>query len=242
MVSNRLGAIYGLIGNRRTWYIWARFPSEPIFFFLRYFPFSRRIRKKATPLKVSYLKKKAQKTIAKMFNMEEREVSEVLRNYVDPYPRYIPKGVPYREFLYAIVVLANLKTIVETGVAYGSSTYAFLLGLEETGGELYSIDISPEVGSLVPKKLRRRWTLVIGDSRKKLPELLKSLKEIDAFMHDSIHTPGWMLWEYTISWPYVKKILLSDDAHQNNAFPYFAKVVKKKPYYVFNRLGVLKKS
>lgn len=164
---------------------------------------------------------------------------EVIKNFNDPYPRYVKKGVPYREFLYALTVLMDLKTVVETGVALGSSSFAFLSALNESGGCLYSIDINPNVGELIPPRLRRNWFLLVGDSKYVLPKLVKELREIDAFMHDSIHTFEWMLWEYQVAWPHIRKLLLSDDVHGNNAFPAFAKKVNRKPYYVYNRLGVI---
>jgi cephalosporin hydroxylase len=51
--------------------------------------------------------------------------------------------------------------VLEIGVRGGVSTSAFLLGLEENGGHLYSIDIKPQCGQLFDHP---QWTFVAGDS------------------------------------------------------------------------------
>ena len=235
----KLKTIANHLSKNRTYYTWFHFPSEAVFWTFTRFPFPSRIRKKMYELWDRYRYWGSIETVSKITGRTIGEVIEVLRNFRDPYPRYVEKGVPYREFLYALTVLLDLKTVIETGVARGSSTYAFLSGLRETGGQLYSIDIDPDVGELVPPTLRRDWILLVGDSKRILPKLLEDIGDIDAFMHDSVHTPEWMFWEYQTAWPHVSKLLLSDDAHQNNAFPTFAKKVGRKPHYIYNRLGVI---
>lgn len=42
--------------------------------------------------------------------------------------------------LYNISELIEAKTAVETGVAYGFSSLAFLLSVTKRGGQLYSVD------------------------------------------------------------------------------------------------------
>ncbi len=56
------------------------------------------------------------------------------------------------------------------------------------------------------------------------------LKEIDVFLHDSIHTYENMMFEYKTSWPYIKKggILLSDLMPANSAFFDFCKHVNRQ--------------
>lgn len=68
--------------------------------------------------------------------------------------------------------------------------------------------------------MRKRWRLVLGDSRKELPRLLDELKEIDIFCHDSLHTYDHMLFEYQLAWRYLRHggVLLSDDVQENSAF------------------------
>ena len=108
--------------------------------------------------------------------------------------------------LYVVVRARKPKIIIETGVASGKSTAIILLALEHNKkGRLISIDLpNPKgkvledgaktstykykTGWLVPQYLRKRWNLKIGDSVKVLPKVIKNLKKIDIFFHDSLHT------------------------------------------------------
>jgi hypothetical protein len=85
---------------------------------------------------------------------------------------------------------------VETGVAHGV-TSAFILAAMATNGSgaLHSVDLPPltrgadaHVGALVPERLRARWTLHRGASRRVLPALLRRLGAVQLFVHDSLHT------------------------------------------------------
>lgn len=53
-------------------------------------------------------------------------------------------------------------TILEIGVCGGVSTAAFLCGLEQHGGHLYSIDIDPKCETLFD---HAQWTFINSDSR-----------------------------------------------------------------------------
>ncbi|HEY2119903.1 MAG TPA: class I SAM-dependent methyltransferase, partial [Candidatus Acidoferrum sp.] len=81
---------------------------------------------------------------------------------------------------YAAVRAARPRIVVETGVANGVSSAYLLLALEaNSSGTLYSIGLDdkeflPEgksLGWVVPKELRSRWKLLVGDSREMLPKL-----------------------------------------------------------------------
>lgn len=218
-----------------------RFPTFVIYYLCRHVKLPKKLEEFKEKFRDRYFLTNGVQSLSRLLNTSEEEIWEIIKSYHDPHPKYIPHGVPYREMLYAITILCDLKTVVETGVSSGSSSYAFLQGLKETGGELYSIDINPNVGQLVPPELRKNWKLLIGDSRKILPRLLKELRKIDAFFHDSLHTYEFMLWEYMTCWPYVQKLLLSDDVDVNLAFTKFAQSVKRKPYYIYNRLGIIRK-
>lgn len=54
--------------------------------------------------------------------------------------------------------------ILEIGVRGGASTSAFLLGLEEHGGHLWSVDIDPSCGSKFAH--HPQWTFIHGNSLK----------------------------------------------------------------------------
>jgi hypothetical protein len=167
------------------------------------------------------------------------------------------------QLLYFIVRSTKPAVVVETGVASGQSTGFILQAMKDNKkGKLYSIDLpfqwytytqgkTKELhldslppgnlpGYLVPEVLKKNWKLLMGDTYKELPKLLKKLKNIDIFIHDSEHTYKTMMFEYETSWPFIKKsgLLLSDDVHFTKAFDDFAKKVKAKPQK-FQSLGIL---
>jgi predicted O-methyltransferase YrrM len=117
--------------------------------------------------------------------------------------------------------------VVETGVGYGVSTAHILQALAVNGhGRLDSVDL-PLPGrdaerftaALVPARLRERWTLHRGTSRRKLPALLAG-RTIDLFVHDSSHTYLNMRCEFARAWPRLRTggVLIADDVECSQAF------------------------
>lgn len=128
---------------------------------------------------------------------------------------------------YLICRLLRPTVVIETGVAQGV-TSAFILGaLDENGhGKLHSIDLPPlgkdfdhSVGRLIPDRLRGRWQLHVGSSRRELPKLVAG-NSVDVFLHDSVHTYRTMRWEFATVWPKLRSggVMLSDDVQNNRAF------------------------
>jgi methyltransferase family protein len=142
--------------------------------------------------------------------------------------------------LYALARALSPDHVIETGVAAGVST-AFLAAalIDNAHGELYSIELPPAeventqqadgarfdwprkgIGWVVPQSIRRaigaRHTVILQDVRTALPRLLASLPHVDLFVHDDLHTPEHMLWEYRQVWPNVRVggILVSDDVNE----------------------------
>jgi hypothetical protein len=78
---------------------------------------------------------------------------------------------------------------VETGILDGLGSRTMLVALERNrgAGHLWSFDIMPGAGALVPSRLRLRWTPVYRSARPGLPELLAD-RRLDFFLHDSL--PG----------------------------------------------------
>jgi hypothetical protein len=158
--------------------------------------------------------------------------------------------------LYALYILTRAikpKIFVETGVASGTSTAFILQGMiDNHQGKLFSIDlpyanmgILPEgrkPGWIVPKNLRYRWKLILGKSSEKLVPLLKKVKEIDMFLHDSDHSYKNMIFEFRTVWKYLRKgvLLITDDYDCNNAFTDFCSTVNREPV-LMRRIGVVKK-
>lgn len=122
---------------------------------------------------------------------------------------------------FAVCRLLRPRIVLETGVGAGVTSWAILQGLAENKfGHLHSIDLPTprstgliEIGYLVPKDLRGRWTKHFGPSRAILPKLVCEMQPLDLFVHDSRHSYHNQKMEYTTVWPYLKAggILISDD-------------------------------
>lgn len=171
-------------------------------------------------------------------------------------------------YLYSILRKLRPRVAVETGVANGFSTAFSLLALTRNGeGELYSIDLSREVGHeyapgeffegegqtgfppgkepgwLIPDDLREPWTLILGRSEEELPKLLQRTGTIDFFMHDSEHSFECMWFEYNEAWPALRDggVLISDDVNSTAAFPRFAEEKGGSPIAIGTGLAFLVK-
>jgi len=96
--------------------------------------------------------------------------------------------------LYFLVRLRRPSVIVETGVAAGWSSAAFLAALEANGhGELRSSDLPyfrqgaqvDEIGTPVPQEPKGRWHLFVEGDRINLPQIVGQVPSIDLFHYDS---------------------------------------------------------
>jgi predicted O-methyltransferase YrrM len=151
--------------------------------------------------------------------------------------------------IYALVRLLQPDTVVETGVADGTTSAYILQALQDNGrGALYSVDLPSErlprgkaPGWIVDGRLRHRWTLRIGPSSELLEPLFTELGSVDVFLHDSLHTYDNMLFEYRVAWPFLKTggLFLSHDIGRNSAFFDFASEVGKRwaDWRVYGVLG-----
>jgi len=157
--------------------------------------------------------------------------------------------------IYCLIRKLKPNILVETGVANGFSTTFILFALyKNKKGKLYSIDF-PEVnckvydkdtfwsgkgdavipskktsGWAIPFYLRKNWNLILGKSQDKLIPLLKKLKKIDFFLHDSEHSYDCMMFEFNEAFKRLNKggILICDDINMNNSFFNFCKKHNKK--------------
>jgi predicted O-methyltransferase YrrM len=166
----------------------------------------------------------------------------------------------YEEAAYVLTRFFQPDVVVETGVFDGQSSAAFLQAMHDNQkGRLISIDLPAveeiawsthrmlestlppqcQPGWVIPDCLRDRHTLLLGDSKALLPQVLEEQKQIDFFLHDSLHTLEHQLFEYNAAWPYIRVggLLLSDDIHWNAAFHQFCRKVKQ-PYYRCASLGI----
>lgn len=141
--------------------------------------------------------------------------------------------------LYFLIRELKPETIIETGVHRGVSSLFILQALYDNNkGELFSIDLplaeyitdsnvstksilpTDKVGICVPEHLKKKWNLILGDSKEELPKVLKKINSLDVFLHDSKHTYEHMIWEFKTVWPHLnsKGVLISDDTNWNESF------------------------
>jgi Methyltransferase domain len=144
--------------------------------------------------------------------------------------------------LYVIVRVLRPQRLIETGISSGYSARLILEALERNGGghlDSIGVDVfalrtgrgsapSPlegrHVGWLVPERLKSRWDLHIGRSDELLPALVPAgRRDLDLFLHDSLHQYPTMHWEYATAAPALTPgaILASHDVHANAAWPDF---------------------
>lgn len=161
-----------------------------------------------------------------------------------PSPRKTAWRIRRDMWLATIAERVRARVLVETGVFNGRSSLALLAATKDWQGRLYSIDkpllaptrnadgrVDPahvpnivDTGNMVPRSLRDRWTLIIGDSAEALPRLLGQLGSIDLFFHDSEHSKEVQAREYREAWRHLRPggALISDDIDWTTAFAEFA--------------------
>ncbi len=113
------------------------------------------------------------------------------------------------EAIWCLVAHTRPGTVVETGVAHGLISRVILEGLHRHGtGQLWSVDLPAvdpalhhEIGIAIPEDLRSRWRYVAGTSRQRLPGLVRELRQVDLFVHDSLHTGRNTCFELDTIWP-----------------------------------------
>ncbi len=172
-----------------------------------------------------------------------------------PYPVNYSINLDSRRFLYYLCMILKPKNIVETGVAYGTSSAYILKALEDNGvGILHSIDsifrpwqTKEMIGKVIPENLKNRWHLILGKSSKKLQNLFNEIDDVDIFIHDSSHTYKNMMFEFNIALLKISKngIIISDDILANDAFYDFTNKKNLKNYLIKVDegvgLGIIKK-
>lgn len=153
-----------------------------------------------------------------------------------------------RILLYVLIRMYKPSVCLETGVFYGGTTCFILNALRKNRhGHLISIDLpanfiepdqrhhlvgdseyvpeSLDVGFLVPEALKKRWTLIKGDSLKEIPKIKG---KIDFYCHDSEHSYDFIKTEMNLVWGKLSKdgIIMADDLDWSNGF--FSFCVEKK--------------
>lgn len=142
------------------------------------------------------------------------------------------------KFLYGLIIGLKPEYIIETGVASGISTSFMYAALVDNGwGQIYSIELPTDSGQIrledgsvfdwpaqgvgwaIPEELKRamkgRSRLVLKDVRESLPDILSKIPHLDLFVHDDLHTPDHMTWEFETVWPCLRSggVLAADDVN-----------------------------
>ncbi|MDC1425202.1 class I SAM-dependent methyltransferase [Oceanospirillaceae bacterium] len=132
-------------------------------------------------------------------------------------------------FLFFITRYMEPDCIVETGVAAGFSSYAFLLAIKTNGkGKLYSSDFpyfripDPEkyIGIVVEKSLKNDWALYLDGDEINLPKIARTVNKVDIFHYDSDKSHSGRRFAVTL----ISKLLSSngvivmDDIQDNSYF------------------------
>ena len=157
-------------------------------------------------------------------------------------------GPGYINFIYNAVKLLKAKYVVETGVAYGWSSLAILVGFFENknDGKLFSVDMpypnrnnEPYVGIVVPKRFRKNWKIIDRPDISGIPLALKLIKnKIDLCHYDSDKSRIGRTISYPLLWNSLRSggLFISDDIGDNLFFSEFA-VSVNAPYCVVKVQG-----
>jgi hypothetical protein len=117
---------------------------------------------------------------------------------------------------YAIIRATQPEHVVETGTHLGLGSCVIAAALLRNGhGRLTTIDIDPEAGYLIGEP----WASVIDRRAGNSIDVLGELRDVDVFLHDSLHTYDYETSELTAVEPNLNPdaIVLSDNAHDSAA-------------------------
>lgn len=156
--------------------------------------------------------------------------------------------------LYSFVKEIQPSKTIETGVAYGWSSLAILLGNKDNrNSHLWSVDMpypnmnnDKFVGCVVHEDLKDKWSLIRKPDLKGLPIALESSGEIDFCHYDSDKSYRGRMKSSPLLWNKLKigGYFMSDDINDNIAFKEFCEEINREPI-VFEvngkYVGIIKK-
>jgi hypothetical protein len=156
------------------------------------------------------------------------------------YPLFYDSNLGTLELLSILIEKFRPITVIETGVANGSSTRKILSSFSKSNlinSKLYSIDINPHVAT--PFLLSNpQFHFICIDSKKSFVNAMYEVGTVDLFYHDSNHSYANQMHEYSIAWEMLNPdsgILMSDDINWSNAFLDFCKKVNRIPILLSDR-------
>ncbi|MGA7315420.1 MAG: class I SAM-dependent methyltransferase [Silvibacterium sp.] len=137
--------------------------------------------------------------------------------------------------IWCLIRHTRAKKVIETGVAHGVTSRIILEALAANrDGHLWSIDLPPvdkfwrdRVGAAVGNGHADRWSYIEGSSRRRLPELLSHVGEIDLFIHDSLHSERNVRFELDRAWTAMRPngAFVVDDIDANWGFQSFTQAL-----------------
>jgi Methyltransferase domain len=150
------------------------------------------------------------------------------------YGEYSDADLSMVRAVWCTVLHQRPSVVIETGVARGVTSRIVLEALDRNDlGHLWSIDLPHpqkkelhvQIGAAVPSSHRGRWSYVEGSSRRRLPSLLRSIAQVDLFIHDSLHTARNTRFEMeqTLRTLASEGIMIVDDISPHQAFAEFAR-------------------
>lgn len=144
--------------------------------------------------------------------------------------------------IYYINEFVKAKSSIETGVAYGWSSFAALASLVSRSGTLYSSDMpyilqdqsEDFVGCVIPEKYKSNWDLYRFADKESLPKIFQKTKTFDVVHYDSDKTYDGRMWAYKILWDGLRKggVFMSDDVGDNAAFKDYCEQNNHKPHII----------
>lgn len=192
----------------------------------------------------------------KTFEIVEKKFTDEYKYAVEQEAKskFVMGGAGAIDLLYNLCEASQSCKVLETGVAYGWSTFAILLSLNSRPkSSLISVDMpyakarnESFVGTVVPDHLRNAWTLLRESDFTGIPKAISTLKEIDLCHYDSDKSYLGRKRSYKLIWKALKKggLFISDDIGDNIGFKEFCESVALKPIIVsWNNkyIGILKK-
>ena len=146
-------------------------------------------------------------------DIEFKKDLETMSNRL-PRNKELPSPIPLgrRVAWYALIRIYKPKVIVETGTDKGIGSLVIQKALEKNGlGILYTLDVDRYSGGLLNESDLKKITLIIGDSIKSI----KSINDVDLFVHDSDHSAQHERNEYLAVSPKLTQnaVVTSDNSH-----------------------------
>ncbi|MBW8521839.1 class I SAM-dependent methyltransferase [Chryseobacterium chendengshani] len=144
--------------------------------------------------------------------------------------------------IYYINEFVKSQSAIETGVAYGWSSFAALASLVKRNGTLYSSDMpyilqnqsEDFVGCVIPEKYKNNWELFRFADKESLPKIFEKTNTFDTVHYDSDKTYDGRMWAYSLLWDKLRNggIFMSDDVGDNAAFKDYCERNGRKPHII----------